>query len=100
MKLNMFRTVPQQTCITYTRNCSKHVEFHSNNKFDKFVHLVGFIIRNARVGFKSTAKSLQGLQDPKKSSFTNFIWALSDMEAVSKNMLGTLALNVTCTAKT
>ena len=27
------------------RNCPKHVEFHSKNKFEKFVHLVGFIIR-------------------------------------------------------
>jgi len=48
----------QQTCMTYTtavftvknsyvrqRNCPKHVEFHSNNKFEKLVHLVGFIIR-------------------------------------------------------
>jgi hypothetical protein len=25
------------------RNCSKHVDFHSKNKFDKLVHLVGFI---------------------------------------------------------
>jgi len=50
----------QQTCMTYTtavctvnrtpydgqRNCPKHVEFHSKNKFEKLVHLVGFIIRN------------------------------------------------------
>jgi hypothetical protein len=27
------------------RNCSKHVEFHSKNKFENLVHLVGFIIR-------------------------------------------------------
>jgi hypothetical protein len=27
------------------RNCPKHVEFHSQNKFEKLVHLVGFIIR-------------------------------------------------------
>ena len=49
----------QQTCVTYTvtvftvktpddgqRNCPKHVEFHSKNKFEKLVHLVGFIKRN------------------------------------------------------
>jgi hypothetical protein len=48
----------QQTCTTYTfaactgktpddgqRNCPKHVEFYSKNKFEKFVRLVGFIIR-------------------------------------------------------
>jgi hypothetical protein len=28
------------------RNCPKHVEFHSKNKLEKLVHLVGFIIRN------------------------------------------------------
>ena len=48
----------QQTCMTYTiavctvktpddgqRNCPKHVEFYSKNKFEKLVNLVGFIIR-------------------------------------------------------
>ena len=28
------------------RNSPKHVEFHSKNKFEKSVHLVGLIIRN------------------------------------------------------
>jgi len=28
------------------RNCPKHVQFHSKKKFEKLVHLVGFIIRN------------------------------------------------------
>jgi len=27
------------------RNCPKHVEFYSKNKFEKLVHLVCFIIR-------------------------------------------------------
>ena len=27
------------------RNCPKHVEFYSKNKFEKSVHVVGFIIR-------------------------------------------------------
>jgi len=27
------------------RNCPKHVEFHSKNKSEKLVHLVGFVIR-------------------------------------------------------
>jgi len=30
------------------RNCPKHVEFHFKNKFEKLVHLVGFIIRKER----------------------------------------------------
>jgi len=29
------------------RNCPKHVEFYFKNKFEKLVHLVGYIIRNA-----------------------------------------------------
>ena len=28
------------------RNCPKHVEFYSKNKFEKIMHLVDFIIRN------------------------------------------------------
>ena len=48
----------QQTCISTPllcvesktpddgqRNCPKHEEFYSKNKFEKLVHLVGFIIR-------------------------------------------------------
>jgi len=27
------------------RNCPKRVEFYSKNKFEKLVHLIGFIIR-------------------------------------------------------
>jgi len=40
------------SCMTYTiavctvkRNCPKHVDFYSKNKFEKLVHLVGFIVR-------------------------------------------------------
>jgi len=38
-------------CIQYQtpdngqKTCPKYVEFYSKNKFEKFVHLVGFIIR-------------------------------------------------------
>jgi len=35
------------------RNCPKHVEFHSKNKFEKLVHLIGFIIRNMNFQFIS-----------------------------------------------
>jgi len=49
----------QQTCTTYTTvvctsekllmmdrgNCLKHVEYYSKNKFEKLVHIVGFVIR-------------------------------------------------------
>ena len=31
------------------RNCPKHVEFYSKNKFEKLVHLVGFITRMPKI---------------------------------------------------
>ena len=34
-------------------NCPKHVEFHSKNKFEKLVQLVGFIIRNKCIIFEA-----------------------------------------------
>jgi len=52
----------QQTCMTYTiavctvkttddgqRNCPKHVEFYSKNKFEKLVHLVGLFLISSRL---------------------------------------------------
>ena len=45
----MFRTVPLSIVRSFSlytqRNCPKHVEFYSKNKFQKLVHLVGFITR-------------------------------------------------------
>jgi hypothetical protein len=38
--------VQQKTPDDGQRNCPKHVEFHSKNKFEKLVRLVGFIMRN------------------------------------------------------
>jgi len=37
--------VQWKTPVDGQRNCLKHVEFYSKNKFEKLVHLVGFIIR-------------------------------------------------------
>jgi len=34
------------------RNCPKHVEFYSKNKFEKLVHLVGFVIRILLFSFR------------------------------------------------
>jgi hypothetical protein len=77
MKLCMFQTVPLsvirsfslytqqwymsllcvqwQTPVDGQRNCPKHVEFHSKNKFEKLVHLVGFIIRKECGMYSSVA---------------------------------------------
>jgi hypothetical protein len=71
-----------------------------NSSTVRQVEDVKLLKEHGRVDFKSTAKSLQGLQDLKKFSFTNLIWALSNVEAVSKNLFCTLALKVICTAKT
>jgi len=38
-------TACEQTPDVGQRNCPKHVEFYSKNKFEKLVHVVGFIIR-------------------------------------------------------
>jgi len=35
---------PEKTPHDEQRNCPKHAEFYSKNKFEKLVHLVGFII--------------------------------------------------------
>ena len=37
--------VQWKTPDDWQRNCPKHVEFYSKNKFEKLMHLVGFIIR-------------------------------------------------------
>ena len=42
------------------RNCPKHVEIYSRNKFEKLVHLVGFIIRIYRNAW-SPERQIQGL---------------------------------------
>jgi len=36
------------------RNCPKHVEFYSKNKFEKLVHQVGFIVREYSFQFFKT----------------------------------------------
>ena len=44
-KLYVLLCVQWKTADDGQRNCPKHVEFYSKNKFEKLVHLVGFIIR-------------------------------------------------------
>ena len=41
----MFRTSFLPILMMDRKTCPKHVEFYSQNKFEKSVHLVGFIIR-------------------------------------------------------
>jgi hypothetical protein len=50
----------EKTADDGQRNCPKHVEFYSQNKFEKLVHLVGFviIIYHLNVGFLFFAVNL------------------------------------------
>jgi len=81
----------QQTCMTYTiavcavktlndgqKNCLKHVEFRSKNKFEKLVHLVGFIIKK-KLLIRCFCKSAKGY------SYLNHLCLLSVF--VSKEQL-------------
>ena len=43
--INLLLCVQCQTPDDGQRNCPKHVEFYSKNKCEKFLYLVGFIIR-------------------------------------------------------
>ena len=48
------------------RNCPNYVEFHSKNKFEKLVHLVGFIMRNlSRCTVTWTSNTLHSLRATK-----------------------------------
>jgi len=46
------------------RNCPKHLKFYSKNKFEKLVHLIGFIIRfftmHGHLNFKKKVESEVG----------------------------------------
>ena len=47
--------IPQQVYVEQLlpddgqKTCPKHVEFYSKNKFERLVHLVGFIVRIALI---------------------------------------------------
>jgi len=57
-------------CIQYwtpddgQKTCLKHVEFYSKNKFEKLVHLVGFIIRIYHDARSSECQFLQNMTPP------------------------------------
>ena len=60
--------VQWKTPIDGQRNCPKHVEFYSKNKFEKLVHLVGFNIR-----IYHDARSPEGHCTESKHWFTSSI---------------------------
>jgi len=45
------------------RNCPKHVEFYSKNKFEKLFHVVGFIIRNYHYARSSERQIINHIVD-------------------------------------
>jgi len=52
-KLYVLLCVQWKTADDGQRNCPKHVQFYSKNKFEKLVHLVRIIIRTSNMS-KST----------------------------------------------
>ena len=77
----------QQTCIWHIpllcvqwktpddgqKNCPKHVEFYSKSKFEKLVHLVGFILKTFR-GFTSGIWMIQ----------RSLLWAVTQQHALTQ----------------
>ena len=53
------------------RNCPKLMEFYSKNKFEKWVHLVGFIIRISKRYLKNTLKVEAEISSKRKLVITN-----------------------------
>jgi len=43
--VNLLLCIQYYTPVDGQKNCPKHVEFYSKNRFEKLMHLVGFIIR-------------------------------------------------------
>ena len=73
------------------RNCPKHVKFYSKNKFEKLVHLVGFIIRkNPLTTFTSSMFHIYLLLSPDYAIGPNSLYLCQDgtswscSQAVSK----------------
>ena len=50
--------VQRKTPDNGQRNCPKHVEFYCTNKFEKLVHLVGFIIRIKILSIKGVFRAI------------------------------------------
>ena len=57
------------------RNCLKHVEFHSKNKSEKLVHLVGFIVRNYCILYLVNCTCPLGLLSIVKSPLKVCLWS-------------------------
>jgi len=63
------------------RNRPKHVEFHSKNKFEKWVHLVGFIIRNVTLELNLFSLFLiEPLEFPLTNRYFSECWISSVQE--------------------
>ena len=52
------------------RNCPKHVEFHPKNKFEKWMHLVGFTLRNYSLLQRMAERNANGIL----GQFPRYVW--------------------------
>ena len=50
------------------RNCPKHIEFYSKNKFEKLMHTVGFIIE---AGTKDNPSQCESFHEPTDVTFSS-----------------------------
>jgi len=85
--LGFFHCLQWKTPDDWQRNCPKHVEFYSKNKFEKLVHVVGFIIR---IYHKAPS--------PERQRFNNFfmlaVFASSRLYLQTANKILRLSLQV------
>jgi len=66
------------------RNCPKHVEFYSKNKFEKLVYLVSFITRIRQVGIKQNVRLRDVIQSAKNPRLVGQIdkrWRLIGLQS-------------------
>jgi hypothetical protein len=66
------------------RNCPKHVEFYSRNKFEKLVHLVGLIVGNILSFYHQLAHtipvSVTALCSRLKDMFLSFFYSFVSLK--------------------
>ena len=77
------------------RNCPKHVEIHSKNKFEKLVHLVGFILRNKSFTIGSLfISSFFSLNDSLIYSFASLSGEISKASSRASNVFFVVFLSL------
>ena len=61
------------------RNCPKHVKFHSKNKFEKLVHLVGFTVRNLSQCMVTRTSKINNVSLQLRTSSRGYMWKINNL---------------------